>query len=264
MFPSPSWERVAGRASRGTPGEGEFLLPDAAPREHVAADPSPTSHSALKQRSGSASRSEVVLSRKGRAGSLLRRSAAAPLSRLVPHRLGQAAEPPAQLQSKRFGRGVVCVALALRCFLHGLGPIGEPPAAAKRIAAAGARPQARRVAAQPPELEPLGIEAAAILHCPVRRFHQTCRPPFRDAFQHPGRMTGGWRAEKRKPVAPHPLPDAAGASRRASLGVSSNGSAPGLAFRMPGFPSRSASSWQGLIVVPGGAPMPPECFMLRA
>jgi hypothetical protein len=37
-------------------------------------------------------------------------------------------------------------------------------------------------------------------------------------------------------------------------------SATGLAFRKPGFPSRSASSWQGLVVVPGGAPLPPECL----
>ena len=37
-------------------------------------------------------------------------------------------------------------------------------------------------------------------------------------------------------------------------------SATGLAFRKPGFPSRSASSWQGLLVVPGRAPLPPECL----
>jgi hypothetical protein len=53
------------------------------------------------------------------------------------------------------------------------------------------------------------------------------------------------------------LPDAAGASRRANHGVLTT--AAGLAFRKPGFPSRSASSWQGLLVVPGGAPLPPEC-----
>ena len=60
-------------------------------------------------------------------------------------------------------------------------------------------------------------------------------------------------------MAPRSLRITAGASRRAICGVSSNGSATGLAFRKPGFPSRSASSWQGLLVVPGGAPLPPEC-----
>ena len=171
MFPSPSWERVAGRASRGTPGEGEFLLPDAAPREHVAADPSPTSHSALKQRSGSASRSEVVLSRKGRAGSLLRRS-----GRKVPishgsFRIASAKRLSLRPNSNRRASAVGSFAWRSRCAASFTAsrPIGEPPAAVKRIAAAGARPQARRVAAQPPDLEPLGIEAAAILHCPVRR-----------------------------------------------------------------------------------------------
>jgi len=67
----------------------------------------------------------------------------------------------------------------------------------------------------------------------------------------------GWRAEKRKPMVSAILADHGDASRRASHGVFS---ATGRAFRMPGFPSRSASSWQGLIVVPGGAPMPPECL----
>jgi hypothetical protein len=42
----------------------------------------------------------------------------------------------------------------------------------------------------------------------------------------------GWRAEKRKPMVPGPLPDTAGASRRANRGVCP---ASGRAFRLGGY-----------------------------
>ena len=91
---------------------------------------------------------------------------------------------------------------------------------------------------------------------------------FRDAFQHPGLMLfpskhrGGWRAEKRKPmVSATVLRIAAGASRRAP--IRSILPTPGPAFRMPGFPSRSATPRQGLLMVPGGAPVPPECLVAQ-
>src|SRR5665648_305525 len=59
---------------------------------------------------------------------------------------------------------------------------------------------------------------------------------------------------------PHPLPNAAGASRRANRGVSGVGPRfnPGLSVR-----DLTASSWRGLLVVPGGAPMPPECLVAK-
>src|SRR6185437_758484 len=56
----------------------------------------------------------------------------------------------------------------------------------------------------------------------------------------------------------------AGASRRANHGVSANGPCfrPVRAQRIaPTDPS--ASSWQGLLVAPEGAPMPPECLLAR-
>ncbi len=65
----------------------------------------------------------------------------------------------------------------------------------------------------------------------------------------------GWRAEKRKPVGSclrH-----AGASRRATRGDLQHRAPLSVAGRSAA--GQSASSWQGLIVVPGGAPMPPEC-----
>ena len=70
--------------------------------------------------------------------------------------------------------------------------------------------------------------------------------------------------------------DTAGASRRANMrsssaSVSANKSTCGVSGIGPRFslrpdrlpPQTSASSWQGLIVVPGGAPMPPECPLAR-
>jgi len=51
---------------------------------------------------------------------------------------------------------------------------------------------------------------------------------------------------------------AAGTSWRATSG---DLSAPGRAFRYRLVAGRSASSWQGLVVVPGGAPAPPECML---
>jgi hypothetical protein len=91
------------------------------------------------------------------------------------------------------------------------------------------------------------------------------------------REVRGWRAEKRKPVAPHPLPDTAGASRRAMSGdfidagprcrplprwgsslrdlADERGDSQRLVWTL----RSSASSWQGLIMDPGGAPAPPGC-----
>jgi hypothetical protein len=71
----------------------------------------------------------------------------------------------------------------------------------------------------------------------------------------------GWRAEKRKPMV-----SAIGGSRRAPLGAPDAASLllrRAALFGFPGSrsnrPPSSASSWQGLIMVPGGAPPPPEC-----
>jgi hypothetical protein len=96
------------------------------------------------------------------------------------------------------------------------------------------------------------------------------------------------------PMVPHPFPDAAGASRRATCAQGASprvgkryrpkranarakqphaylqrpyGSRP--RFSQPVAPAQramaheqvSASSWQDLIVGPGGAPLPPECFI---
>jgi hypothetical protein len=63
---------------------------------------------------------------------------------------------------RRAGRGVDRIAVALRRFLYRLGPIGEAPATGRRIAAATRAP-ARSVGAEPPDLEPLRIEAIAVL-----------------------------------------------------------------------------------------------------
>ena len=75
----------------------------------------------------------------------------------------------------------------------------------------------------------------------------------------------GWRAEKRKPVVPQSSRLAAGASRRANRGVNS---ASGPAFVQEvgsnSTPVASASSWQGLVVASGGAPMPPGCLTCAA
>ena len=89
---------------------------------------------------------------------------------------------------------------------------------------------------------------------------------------------------------PHPLPDTAGASRRATCAqVGQRPVAHAISRRLVGGGPRflgrhalarslgaqqraqvgrrpvaheqvTASSWRGLVVVPGGAPMPPECF----
>jgi hypothetical protein len=98
--------------------------------------------------------------------------------------------------------------------------------------------------------------------------------PYRDAFKSPGfakfpSNRGGWRAEKRKSYGS--CLAARGASRRAS-----RGRFVGAGPRFPVRTSRSsrpeaggatskssASSWQELIVVPGGAPAPPECLVER-
>src|SRR6185312_4232565 len=84
--------------------------------------------------------------------------------------------------------------------------------------------------------------------------------PSRRAFG-PPQDEGGWRAEKRKILMARALRHA-GDFRRANHGVA----APGPAFVRsvaqriaPTEPS--ASSWQGLLVAPEGAPMPPECLV---
>jgi hypothetical protein len=100
---------------------------------------------------------------------------------------------------------------------------------------------------------------------------------------------GGGAPKSANPMAPHPLPDTAGASRRATCGDLADGRAAlslgtPLETRGDGSPSfrsqsrraqigqrpiaqqikSSASSWRGLIVDPGGAPAPPECRALRS
>ena len=87
--------------------------------------------------------------------------------------------------------------------------------------------------------------------------HGSCRLRHAD-----GLSEGGWRAEKRKILMAPMRCEHAGASRRANRGV----------FRQRALlssgPSRinaptepSASSWQGLLVVPEGAPLPPGCLV---
>jgi hypothetical protein len=87
------------------------------------------------------------------------------------------------------------------------------------------------------------------------------RFPRRDAFSVRA-VSGGWRAEKRKILMARALRHA-DASRRANRDVCGNGprfsSRVGNDFRL----DTSASSWQGLLVVPGGAPMPPECLVAQ-
>jgi hypothetical protein len=94
----------------------------------------------------------------------------------------------------------------------------------------------------------------------------------------------GWRAERRNLVARDPFRDRAGASRRANAAFSGAGpafavSVPLRSFVLLGFLSprpavergdrqrlmwtlrSSASSWQGLVMDPGGARRRPECFV---
>ena len=97
--------------------------------------------------------------------------------------------------------------------------------------------------------------------------HPDVQLRFRDAFQHPGLMLfpskheGDGAPKSANLWCPRPFCG----SRRAPLGAPIRGvlPTPGPAFRMPGFPSRSASSWQGLLMVPGGAPVPPECLVAQ-
>ena len=63
-----------------------------------------------------------------------------------------------------------------------------------------------------------------------------------------GAVHCGVRLRCRRRQAPSGAPSAAFLQHRAPL-------------RLPAMAGRSASSWQGLLVVPGGAPMPPECLV---
>jgi hypothetical protein len=69
-------------------------------------------------------------------------------------------------------------------------------------------------------------------------------------------LEGRWRAKKRKTYGVR----IRCRTRRAPLGAPQAAiSSTGPRFPLPAMAGQSASSWQGLIVVPGGAPMPPEC-----
>jgi hypothetical protein len=96
------------------------------------------------------------------------------------------------------------------------------------------------------------------------------RPDFDDLAP---RNEGMARRKAQNLWCPHPLPDAAGASRRASGGsFPASGPAFQLGHRaqvgrrpVAQKPKSSASSWQGLLVVPGGAPARrPKAFLGRA
>jgi hypothetical protein len=69
---------------------------------------------------------------------------------------------------------------------------------------------------------------------------------------------GGWRAERRKPMVSAILADHGGrlAARQLQRLFGT-----GPRFPVPAMAGRSSSSWQGLVVVPGGAPLPPECLV---
>jgi len=72
---------------------------------------------------------------------------------------------------------------------------------------------------------------------------------------------GGWRAEKRKILMARALRHA-GAFRRANHGGCGTGPCFRPVRRAANAPTDpSASSWQGLLVVPEGAPLPPECLV---
>ena len=74
---------------------------------------------------------------------------------------------------------------------------------------------------------------------------------------------GGWRAEKRKILMARALRHA-GALRRANRGGFGTGPCFRPVRRAANAPTDpSASSWQGLLVAPEGAPLPPECLVAR-
>jgi hypothetical protein len=85
------------------------------------------------------------------------------------------------------------------------------------------------------------------------------------AGREPARQKGGWRAEKRKSYG-------SCLAARGRLSARQSRTSPATGPRFPvresrssrpkagsAIPKSSASSWQGLLVVPGGVPMPPEC-----
>jgi hypothetical protein len=81
------------------------------------------------------------------------------------------------------------------------------------------------------------------------------RPGFADLTRRIRR--GGWRAEKRKSMCgAHPWQDARRLSARHGDVYATSRAALSPEIRCP---RSSASSWQGPLVVPGGAPAPPEC-----
>jgi len=87
------------------------------------------------------------------------------------------------------------------------------------------------------------------------------RLPCRDASKRPGfdelaPQMRGWRAERRKPMV-----SCLAARGRLSARQSQRLRNTGPRFPLPAMAGRSASSWQGLLMVPGGAPMPPECLV---
>ena len=98
--------------------------------------------------------------------------------------------------------------------------------------------------------------------------HHPCRgADGRPAYDFsPHQDMRGWRAEKRKPMV-----SCLAARGRLSARQQQRFPESGPAFRFghcaqvgqrPIAPVQmSASSWQGLLMVPGGAPMPPECLV---
>src|SRR6185312_2143589 len=94
----------------------------------------------------------------------------------------------------------------------------------------------------------------------VVALEQGMRSPCRDASQRPG-YEGGWRAEKRKIL----MARALSARGRLAARQSRTSPAAGLALvrsaRANASAEPSASSWQGLLVAPGGAPLPPGCLV---
>jgi hypothetical protein len=71
---------------------------------------------------------------------------------------------------------------------------------------------------------------------------------------------GGWRAEKRKSYSSASVAGCGGRlSARQSRRFRHRAPLSGFTGGRSNAPPSSASSWQGLVVVPGGAPAPPEC-----
>jgi hypothetical protein len=84
----------------------------------------------------------------------------------------------------------------------------------------------------------------------------------RDAGKRPGfiqlsLIKRGWRAEKRKSYGSC-LAGRGRLSARQSRRLFDRAALSGFAGGRSNAPPSSASSWQGLLVVPGGAPAPPE------